>query len=48
MASSNCHDLPKELSDGAIMNEVGELIQRSRIAIDDAQERAAALGDNRK
>ena len=42
------HELLEEFSDGAIMNEVGELIQRSRIAIDDSQQRAAAFGDNRK
>src|SRR5262245_37764198 len=44
----HCHELLEELSDGAIMNEVGKIVERRRIAVDDGQQRAAAFGDHGK
>ena len=41
-------ELGEEFADGTIMNEVGEVIERCRIAIDDGEERAAAFGDDRE
>ena len=41
-------ELGKEFADGAVMNEVGEVVERRRVAVDDGEERAAAFGDDRE
>ena len=40
--------LTEERADGAIVNEVGDVVERRGVAIDDGEQRAAALGDDRK
>jgi len=38
-------ELSKEFTDSAIMKEVGEVVERCGITVDDGEQRAAALGD---
>ena len=37
-----------ELADGAVMNEVRSIIERSGLTVDDSEQRAVALGDHGK
>ena len=41
-------ELGKECADRAVMNEVGEIVERRWVAVDDGEERAAAFGDDRE
>ena len=40
--------LAKKIADGAVMDEVGEVIERCRIAVDNREEGAAAFGNDRE
>lgn len=38
----------EEFADGAMMKEVGVIVERGRVAVDDGEERATAFGDHRE